>query len=88
MPTTLPKGIWYEKSRNRYRVKLYKNATPHLAGYFRTPAEALQAYHKLKNKLNKIPKTRKQKKPAFIFPEKEGIINLFNSIKKEDFNND
>lgn len=48
-----PRGIWYEASKNRWRVRLYKNKRSHLAGYYPTYERALEVYTKLKNHLMK-----------------------------------
>lgn len=66
--SNLPKGIWYEKSRNRYRVRLYRNQTPYLGGYYKTIPEALHALAQLKQDLEEIaptPRRKKHQKKAF-----------------------
>lgn len=39
----LPPGVWFEKSRNRYRVRLYFKSQPIHLSYHRTLREALDA---------------------------------------------
>lgn len=62
----LPKGIWYEESRERYRVKLHKNNVTYMAGYFTCLNAALAAHAALVRKLERIPKIAKGKRPPKI----------------------
>lgn len=56
----LPRGVWYEADRKRYRVRLYHNNVCYHAGYYRTLDAAIKAYESLKAKLAEIPKTRRR----------------------------
>lgn len=51
----LPKGVWHEKNKKRYRVRLYKNKEAYNGGYYTSLNQALIAWQKLKNKLALIP---------------------------------
>ena len=55
----LPRGIYYEESKRRYRVRLYKNKVPHLKGYYRTLEDALIGLAELKERIESIPKVTK-----------------------------
>lgn len=59
----MEKGIWYEAERDRYRVRLYRNNVPYLAGYYPTYPAAVAAWIKLRQKLDTIPKLRKGQRP-------------------------
>lgn len=50
----LPKGIWYDAEKNRYRIRRYRNNKPYLR-YRRTEEAALEAYKELTEQLAKIP---------------------------------
>lgn len=52
----LPKGLWYEAPKRRYRVRRYHNKVTYLKGYFRTLDEAVAALDELNADLAKIPK--------------------------------
>ena len=79
----LPRGIWYEESRKRYRVKLYRNNIPYLGGYFSTLKAALAKHAELKAKLKAIPKLRKgQRAPKTLFGGSMG--ELISSSKQEN----
>lgn len=53
--TTLPRGIWFESDRNRYRIRRYRNGRSYVR-YRGTPEEALTAYQELSRELDDIPK--------------------------------
>ena len=57
---SLPRGIWFEAAKNRYRVRKYRNRIPYLIGYFPTLAEAQAALSQLDEKLTGIPKRRRR----------------------------
>lgn len=44
----LPPGVWYERTRDRYRVRINRNRTRIHLSYHKTEAEALQAYELFK----------------------------------------
>lgn len=54
---TLPRGIWFESSRDRYRVRKYRNGVPHLI-YCKTEAQARAALKDLQAMLETEPKVR------------------------------
>jgi len=58
---TLPKGIWYEAPKRRFRVRKYHNKVAYLKGYYRTFAEAKVAMDELETYLATIPKERKKR---------------------------
>jgi hypothetical protein len=60
MTDRLPRGIWYEAHKKRYRVRLYRNHVPHLKGYYATREEAELALEELRTALREIPKRRKR----------------------------
>ena len=45
---TCPKGIWFEKNRNRWRVKLFCDGILFHRSYHRSYNEALSAWRKAK----------------------------------------
>ena len=58
MSGDLPRGIWYEADRDRYRVRLYRNKIPYLVGYYRSLPDAEQALSNLRTKISTIRKQR------------------------------
>lgn len=58
MAGDLPRGIWYEAERNRYRVRLYRNKIPYLVGYYRSLPDAQDALENLRGKIQRIRKCR------------------------------
>lgn len=46
---TLPKGIWYDAPRKRWRVRLYEGKEIRHLSYHRSLDEAIQAYNVAKN---------------------------------------
>jgi hypothetical protein len=57
----LPRGIWYEAPKRRFRVRKYHNGVSYLKGYYRTFDEARVALTDLESYLSTIPKQRKKK---------------------------
>jgi hypothetical protein len=55
----LPRGIWFERAKNRYRVRRYRNHVTYLAGYFSTEEEARAALTELDAFLDSIPRERR-----------------------------
>lgn len=43
-PTRIPRGIWYEAPRKRWRVRLYQNKQAFLIGYFTSYKAAHEAW--------------------------------------------
>jgi len=62
MTEELPRGIWYEAPKQRFRVRKYHNKVAYLKGYYRTYAEALVALEELEEYLSTIPKERKDRR--------------------------
>ena len=58
---TLPRGIWYEAPKRRFRVRKYHNGIAYLKGYYRTYDEAEAAMAELDSYLSTIPKKRKKR---------------------------
>ena len=61
MSETLPRGIWYEAPKRRFRVRKYHNRVSYLKGYYRTFDEAKKALAELEAYLSTIPKERKKR---------------------------
>lgn len=62
--STLPKGVWYEAPKRRYRVRKYHNKTVYGPYYFRTLEAAMARYESLCAELAQIPKDpRPRRKP-------------------------
>ena len=55
----LPKGLWYEAPKRRFRVRRYHNKVTYLRGYYRTLEEAVAALDELNAELVLIPKDRR-----------------------------
>lgn len=66
MRGTLPRGIWYEAPKRRFRVRKYRNGVSYLKGYYRTFEEAEAALKELDAYLDNIPKQRKQRSDASV----------------------
>lgn len=66
MKGTLPRGIWYEAPKRRFRVRKYRNGVSYLKGYYRTFEEAEAALQELDAYLENIPKQRKQRSDASV----------------------
>lgn len=60
----LPRGIWYEAPKRRFRVRKYHNGASYLKGYFRTFDEAKEALVELETYLSTIPKQRKKRESS------------------------
>lgn len=57
----LPRGIWFEAPRARYRVRKYRNGKQHLV-YCKTEAQARQALRELNESLKAEPKLKRGEK--------------------------
>lgn len=57
--TKLPKGLWYEAPKRRYRVRRYHNKVTYLKGYYRTFDQAMAALNELNEELSLIPKVKR-----------------------------
>jgi hypothetical protein len=60
----LPKGIWYEAPKRRYRVRRYHNKITYLKGYYRTYGAACAAMDELNAELSMIPKEKRQRRKS------------------------
>lgn len=58
----LPKGIWYEADKHRYRVRRYHNKVAYLKGYYKTYEEAKAAWEELGEHLARVPKLPRRKR--------------------------
>lgn len=57
--SALPRGIWYEAPKRRYRVRKYHNRVVYLKGYYRNLDDARAALKELEEHLATIPKVRR-----------------------------
>lgn len=55
----LPRGVWFEAAKNRYRVRRYRNHITYLAGYYPTAEQAIAALKELDEFLDSIPRERR-----------------------------
>lgn len=60
----LPRGIWYEAPKRRFRVRKYHNGVSYLKGYYRTFEDAKGALVELETYLSTIPKQRKKRESS------------------------
>lgn len=58
----LPKGIWYEAPKRRFRVRRYHNKVTYLKGYYRTFNMAQAALNELNAELSLIPKEKRNRR--------------------------
>jgi len=66
MTTILPRGIWYEAPKQRFRVRKYHNKVAYLKGYYPTFIEAQAALDELEEYLLTIPKERKDRRRKLV----------------------
>ena len=64
MSEELPRGIWYEAPKRRFRVRKYHNGVSYLKGYYRTFDDAQEALTELEEYLSTIPKQRKKRESS------------------------
>lgn len=84
----LPKGLWYEAPKRRYRVRKYHNRVVYLKGYYRNLNDARAALKELEEYLATIPKTRrgrKSEKPV-ARPTAAGTAAAISKRQSEDPN--
>lgn len=83
----LPRGIWYEAPKRRFRVRKYHNKVSYLKGYYRTFEEAKAALEELEAYLATIPKERKKRtaKPVSE-PTLAGTADAIRERQKTDPN--
>lgn len=77
----LTRGLWYEATRKRWRVRLYRNHTSFHAGYFDTRAEAEAALVELKRKIEQIPKRKRNEKVAGPVPTVGDLVGMLRAAK-------
>ena len=63
-----PRGVWYEASNQRWRVRRYRNRKAFLVGYFDTLAEALSAHSQLDTQLQTIPQRKRADRTEEAIP--------------------
>lgn len=68
MSDKLPRGIWFDAEKNRYRVRRYRNGVPFLR-YRRTREKAIEAYEDLAKELAKIPKLSREQLKRGVVPK-------------------
>jgi hypothetical protein len=64
----LPRGIWFDEEKKRYRVRRYRNGKPYLR-YRRTKEAAIAAYDDLAKELAKIPKLSREQMKRGVVPK-------------------
>lgn len=60
----LPKGLWYEAPKRRFRVRKYHNKVTYLKGYYRTYERARAALKELNAELALIPKDKRRRRES------------------------
>ena len=65
----IPQGIWYEESRNRWRVKLVQDKRLLHRGYYKTYDEALVVWKRVKQE--------SRVRPMVIPIQEASLINKF-----------
>jgi hypothetical protein len=55
----LPKGLWYEEPKRRFRVRRYHNKVVYGPKYFRTLGAAMAALEALAEEIAQIPKNQR-----------------------------
>lgn len=63
----LPRGLWYENAKRRYRVRRYHNKVVYGPYYFRTLEAAVARLNELNEELAAIPKNPRK-------PHKKGAL--------------
>lgn len=58
----LPKGLWYEAPKRRYRVRRYHNKITYGPFYFRTLDDAMARLSELNDELALIPKNPRKRR--------------------------
>ena len=87
MTEQLPKGLWYEAPKRRFRVRKYHNGVAYLKGYYRTFEDAQVALRELEEYLSTLPKKRK-KRASSPAPDTtlSGTAKSIRSRQKEKIN--
>ena len=82
--TYLPRGVWYEPSRDRYRVRLYRNHKTYRAGYFDNLEDALKAFEELREMVNKIPKNKRNYRSSGRVPQANDVADMLRAAKEDE----
>ncbi len=84
---TLPKGVWYEAPKRRFRVRKYHNRISYLKGYYRTYEQAKVALTELESYLSTIPKERKKREAKPVHePTLAGTADAIRDRQESDPN--
>jgi len=67
MNEPLPRGIWFDADRQRYRIRRYRNGQPFVA-YRETESEAREVFKEITEKIESIPKRRRGEQTQGIVP--------------------
>jgi len=87
MTEQLPKGLWYEAPKRRFRVRKYHNGVAYLKGYYRTFEDAQVALQELEEYLSTLPKKRKKRASSSSpDPTLSGTAKSIRSRQKEKIN--
>lgn len=88
MSQQLPRGVWYEAPKRRFRVRKYRNRVVYLKGYYHTLPEALAALKELNDFLKTIPKSRQKSKASkpVTKPTLAGAADAIRERQNEDPN--
>ena len=65
-PPPLPPGVWYEKQRERYRVRLYIKSKVVFRGYYRTREAAIRAYEEALRRKDEMRSTMERASGFFL----------------------
>jgi adenylate cyclase class IV len=72
----LPRGIWYERDRERFRIRKYRNGRAFVQ-YRDTLGEALQALKEIESKVQSIPKLPRGARQMGVVP-----VGTFSGLAK------
>jgi hypothetical protein len=50
----LPLGVWFERARNRYRVRIYKGTRPYYLAYHDVKQAAIDDAQRVRNELDLV----------------------------------
>jgi hypothetical protein len=54
----LPKGLWFDEEKRKFRVRLYRNRRPLHGGYHNTIEDAIRSLMQLEDFRNQMPERR------------------------------
>lgn len=84
MPTQkLPRGLWFDAERNRWRVRLWRN-TKMFISYHDTYEEALSAHTALKAVTRMVPKRVRRTRTEPVGTPPTSLAGLMQAAKKVD----